>query len=166
MAWTNSDGLRVRFGLEEGVTQKAYEIPSEDGLFVTTVFTVDYTDFCSAAALVSDTVTIPNGARIHSVQTEAETAFTGSGFVYNVGLIDQDRSTAIDLDGLLAVAPLADVDATGEFKEYVVGSTYAGALIGTVLTNTGLLCIDYDTAAPTAGRLTVRVRWYKPNVVQ
>ena len=51
------------------------------------------------------------------------------------------------------------IDTAGETNVIRKGSTGAGALIGTTLTNAGLLVADYDTAAFTAGEVVVRIRY-------
>jgi hypothetical protein len=123
----------------------------------------DMTALGTAFAIASDTVTIPNGARIDRVVVINETLATGTGAVLNVGLYDQDRTSVYDADGLVAALPLASADAAGETVTLTVGASYAGSAIGTTLTNTCLISADYDTAAYTAGKLIVRVYFYIPS---
>ncbi len=166
--WTNSDGLRVKMGRSEGIVGTALGWASElsvmaDGEHLVKITLKDMTALGTAFALVSDTVTIPNGAFITRVVVINETIATGTNAVLNVGLYDQDRTTVYDADGLVAALPMASADALGETVTLVVGSTYAGSAIGTVLTNTSLISADYDTAAYTAGKLEIRVYYLIPS---
>lgn len=166
MAWTNSDGLRLKFGTEEGTVGVGGEFRTNTSLREIE-FDLDYSVFASATAganIVMDNVAVPNGARIERVQVVTETAFdsSGDGFIFNMGLVDQDRSTELDFDGLIATCAQSRVDTAGEILEIIVGDSDAGALIGTTLTNTGLVVVDYDTAAPTVGRAVIRIFYYIP----
>lgn len=180
--WHNSDQLLVKFGRQEGTVGgitgigfcSEYEVPGESGRRCTEVVLNTMTAIPSSAAsgagIVSDTVTIPNGARIEAVEVIAFTAVDSAAdnTVINLGLVDQDRSTEIDYNGLLAAIPQASMDPAGETHYYdsvadaYGGTYYGGALIGTTLTNTGYLSVDYDTAVPTAGIVKIRVYWFKP----
>lgn len=164
MAWTNNDGLRVRFGTEEGEVGKAGFYAANRQNERMAEFVVTLTDLADATDLIlSDTVTIPNGARIRMVRVINEVAATSGGSAtIDVGLVDQDRSTAIDVDGLLVDAPIADWNAAGETKDYIIGVTGVGALVGTTVSNTGLVVASYDTAAFTAGRIRIQVFYYVP----
>lgn len=161
-AWMNDDDLYIKFGLSEGVSTNGGQI-LDSGPYRCVELDLDYTDFASSATIVNDVVTIPDGARIDRVQIVTVTAFDSAGdaFVFNVGLVKaDDRTTAIDADGLVAALPQASVDAAGETQEIIIGHTYVGLLIGTTLTDTGLICVDYDTAAPTAGAMKLRIFYY------
>lgn len=162
MAWTNADGLRVLFNNEQGAVTTGGTHNVATPMRVTTVeFTA--TDLGTAAAVQDYNTYIPSGARIQKVDVIAETACTSGGSaVLNVGLQRKDFSTELDYDGLVAALALSAINAAGENNELVVGSTGAGALIGTTLANAGVITADYDTAAFTAGRVIVRVHWYMP----
>lgn len=165
--WLNNDGLFIKFGSDEGKVGTAYGFAGEynvlnDGMHAVEVTLTPMTALTTTGTIVSDSVTIPNGARIHEVIVIAETACTGATATLDVGLIDQDRSTAFDDDGLVAALAVASIDAAGETNVLRVGSTSAGALIGTTLTNTGLIVASYNTAAFTAGKVKVVVHYYIP----
>ena len=166
MTWTNNDGLYLKFAREEATSAVGGEVqPFGDQLVI--AFDLDYSIFTSAtpgAVIVMDNVTVPNGAQIDEVKLVTETAFDSAGdaFVFNMGLVDQDRTTEIDFNGLVAAMPQASLDAAGETQTVIVGHTYAGADIGTVPGNTGLVCVDYDTAAPTAGKAKVWIYCHIP----
>lgn len=161
MAWTNNDGLYVRFGTEQGTVTTAGEYPTPTAGMHVTEARITATGLGTASAIVANTTVIPSGATIHKVEVIAETACTSGGSAaLNIGLHRLDRTTAIDADGLVAALALTAIDTLGETSELVKGSTGAGALIGTELANPGLLVADYDTAAYTAGEILVKVYWY------
>lgn len=161
--WTNSDGLRVKLGTTEAEVGRGGEL-NKGGTFREWEFVVDLTAAADASALVPDTDNIhfPVGFMLQEIEVTNETAATSGGSAtLNLGLVRKsDYSTAIDVDGFLAVAPLADYNAVGETKTYRVGVTGIGALAGVPLTNSGVLVWDYETAAFTAGRLKIVVRGY------
>lgn len=166
--WTNSDGLFIKFGATEGtvggitgIGWAAEYSRLADGRHMVEVVLNPMTAIPSSAAsgagIVSDTVTIPSGARMDEIQVFCDTVATGTGATLNLGLVDQDRSTEIDYDGFLAALALTSIDAAGERTTVTAGSTSAGALLGTTLTNTGLISVDYDTAAYTAGKIRIYI---------
>lgn len=165
ISWTNSDGLAVRFGATEGTVSVAGQYEDTiGGVNVTEVY-ITLTGLTATAGetILADNVMIPAGARIKAVEIINKTAATSGGSaVLNVGLVKQDRTTAIDADGLVAAQALTSHDTAGERTYLTPGVTAAGALIGTTLTDPGLLVADYDTAAYTAGVLIVRVEWFVP----
>lgn len=157
MAWFNNDGLDIRFGVERATPSPGGELTAYGPLRLVS-FELDYTDFAATPARVSNTVFLPAYSYVERVRVTTETAFDSAGdaFVYNLGLQRYDQSTEIDYNGLIAAQPQADVNAAGEIQEVIVGHTYAGALIGVSSgANPGYITVDYDTAAPTAGK----ARW-------
>lgn len=158
--WTNNDGLRVKLGTTEAeVTRGGWLNTNGDQVCE---FVIDLANLGSASAKLEDTddVIFPSGFMTTQVEVINETAATGSNATLNLGLLRQDYSTADDADGFLAAAPRTDWDAVGETLVYRVGTTGAGAYLGVPLTNAGVLCADYDTAAFTAGRIRVRIYGY------
>jgi hypothetical protein len=159
MGWYNSDGLYIKFGTDEATVGKAGSYEFDGPQRYLELIISPMTGLGTAAAIQSDSVIVPAGAVIQEVHTIANTACTSGGSaVLNVGLIKTDRTTEIDYDGIIAAAALTTIDATGEITKLVKGSTGAGALIGTTIgANPGLLTADYDTAAFTAGKVTIRI---------
>ena len=126
---------------------------------------ITLTALTTTAALLNDTTVLPVGARISKVETIANTAATSGGSAtLSVGLIDQDRSTLTGLGdaSLVSAAALTTIDAAGETTVLTPGSTGAGTLIGTTLTNAGYITAKYATAAFTAGVVRVRIFYYIP----
>ena len=164
MAWTNSDGLYVRFGTEEGVTGRAGEYNLLGPQHVTEL-SIDLTDLTSAAVIMDRNVLIPAGAQIEKVFLQVTEVTAGTNSNLNVGLIRQNMSTAYDDDGLLAAADAfhtVALDAADSSVEYYSGTTEAGALVGTILANSGYITAHYDTGAFTDGQVTIRIYWSKP----
>lgn len=165
MAWMDNGGLYRKYGLEQtepmaGGEYKTYGDVRE------IEFKITLTDLGTASAIVegTDNIEMPAGFTVEAVEIIADTAATSGGSAaLNIGLVRKDRSTAIDADGLVAALALTAIDATGEKVTLVKGSTGAGALIGTTVgSNPGHFVADYDTAAFTAGVITVRVKFRKP----
>lgn len=163
--WDNADGLRVYFpGTGTGVTRGG-EV-NEAGRHWTEAV-IDLTALPTVASgnqqIIAENVTIPSGALIEEVHVVTSKAATSGGAAtLDIGLVDQDRSTEIDFNGLVAAAAKTTIDAVGETTVYRVGSAGAGALVGTRLTNTGLLTANAGTADFTAGKVIVRVMWSVP----
>lgn len=162
--WINNDGLRIQIGVSEAEVTRSGEQAMNDGrrIFETVI---DLANLGSSTALLEDTRTtvLPSGLRIDEIQVINETAATSGGSAtLNLGLVRQDATTTYDADGFLAAAPLADFNLAGETLIYRIGTTGAGAFIGTTLANAGFLVADYDTAAFTAGRLLVRIIGHVP----
>lgn len=163
MAWINNDGLRIKFGAEEGQAGAGGEYVTTGPQRMVELTIADMTALGANAAVQEHHVVIPKGARIEKVETITVTAITSGGAAaLNVGLVKADRSTELDFDGLIAAAAIATINAAGGSQSLVVGSTGAGALIGTTLAENGILTADYDTAAYTAGKLVIRVYYSFP----
>jgi hypothetical protein len=86
-----------------------------------------------------------------------------------MGLIkSSDRSTELDFDGFTTTSLVGSTfDAAGETNSIVVGSTGAGALLGTTLSENGVLCVANSQHAShpfTAGKLKVKIWYSRPQV--
>lgn len=180
MSWTNSDGLYIKYGAEEVAVARGGEYANGEGADLVYEFAVNRADLLSATYTIlgeasggetgSFGVVLPKGLRIKEVQTFAETAFTSSGTigsaVISIGLKREDRSTELDHDGLTTTAFVGSLfDAAGETQVVRVGTTGAGALIGTTLANDGVVVVAntaHGSHPLTAGRLIVKVIGYFP----
>lgn len=162
--WINSDGLRVRFGTDEALTTRGGEV-QPNGELIQVPFKILLTQAATGTALIPRTTGIifPSGARIQEVEIRNDTAATSGGSAtLNIGLVRQDTTTTYDADGFIAALALTAYDTVGETVVVQVGSTGAGAFLGTTLANSGVLVFDWDTAAFTAGELTVTIRYLMP----
>jgi hypothetical protein len=164
-------GLLQRFGTDQGRPRRAGEYSTLLGggqhmteVVVDLVRLSALSTFGSEIAdILDDEVTIPNGALIEMVKLTVLEASAGSSATLDFGLYDQDRTTAIDQDGLIIAGTTTwHTAAIGTIVEYTQGSTEHGALLGLVLTNTGLLSAQVDGAAYTAGVIKLQVYWSVP----
>jgi hypothetical protein len=180
MSWMNSDGLYVKFGLEEGKSAVGGEY-SKDGAIHEYEVTIDYTEVLSATYAIVDGgaapgplgVVIPEGLRVTEVEVFTATAFTSSGTigsaVLSVGLKKKsDRSTELDHDGFLTASFVGGVfDAANETTVVRTGTTGVGALItgGSVISEDGVIVAANTAHAShpfTAGKAIVKIRGYYP----
>lgn len=183
MAWQNTDGLYVKFGKEEAALSRGGEISNSSKHELQ--FVVDWTDLLSATYSLLGSVStltgsgaslgvsVPEGARIEAIETVVLTAFTSSGTIgsstLGMGLKKlSDRSTELDHDGFTTASFVGGVlDAVGERTYVVPGVTGAGALIGTTISENGLICVANTAHAShpyTAGKLLVRLFYTLPVV--
>jgi len=161
--WFDNTGLYQKYGIDQTIPMAGGEYRNDAALreieFKITLSSVPL----ATGTIVpgTDNIFMPAGMFIEEVQVVADVLATGATAVLNLGLIRTDRTTEIDFDGLLTAAPLANIDTAGERVTYTKGVAGAGPLIGTVTANVGHFVADYDTAAFTAGVITVRVRYRK-----
>lgn len=165
--WKNSDNLLVKLGPSEAAsldtTKGAAGEYKTFGPARWTEVVLDLTDLnTSSSIIINDVAIFPKNARIEEVELVTTTAATSGGSAtLDVGLIqNSDRSTAIDEDGLIAAAALATFNAAGERLNLTVGSTGAGAMIGTTNSTVGLLVAKAGTATFTAGVVRIRIKWF------
>lgn len=179
MTWMNTDGLFVKFGAEEAAVARGGEVSDVDRHEVE--FLISYADVLSATDAIlgsvktaSDSVAgtfgvvIPEGARIERLETIAVAPFTSSGTIGSSTLLiglkkASDRSTELDHNGFTTASFVGSLfDAAGETAAVIVGSTGAGALIGTTLAESGVISVSNSAHAShpyTAGLLKVKL-WY------
>lgn len=181
--WMNSDGLYVKFGADQGEITKGGTRAVQGANEWVTEFVIDYTDALSAtnAVLGSATaatdgsfgVTLPKGARIKLIETLVETAFTSSGTIASATLVlglkkSSDRSTELDHDGFLttsATGTALGLATVGTRKVIEIGSTGVGALVGTTLSENGVISLSNSAHAShpyTAGKLRVKITYFYP----
>ena len=162
MTWTNNDGLKVKFGIEEATMAKAVSVPKMgDTEFEVRITLADLT--ATAGGTVYDDVIIPDNFRIEEVEVFTETAATSGGSAaLNVGLVRLDRTTEVDFNGLVEAQAITSHDATGEktVLRAPVSGTGVGDLVGTTITEPSYFAADYDTAAYTAGVVRIRVKGF------
>lgn len=174
--WLNSDGLYIRYGADEADNAIGGVKNNTDGEHEAE-FELTFTDFNSATPTLPRTdsfgLVIPKGARIEEVETIVQTAFTSSGTVGSATVVlglkqASDRSTELDHDGFTTSSFLGStggIATVGSKTVTRVGSTGAGALLGTTLANNGVLVASNSAHAThplTAGVLKVRVRYFYP----
>jgi hypothetical protein len=162
--WDNGDGLRVYNPKAAQNVTKGGEVAdgAKHKVWVHVLLSaLGLTD----QVIVAENVTIPNGAFIEEVQVIVLKEPTDASGTANLdfGLVDQDRSTEIDFNGFLAAADAWNAGTDlGKKTVYNVGTTEAGALVGTKITNTGLLTCKADTAVFTGGVVRLEVIYSVP----
>lgn len=175
--WQNQDGLWIRLGPDEADMSSGGQFGDQIDL-ATIEFDLAWNDFNNTTQAVPRTtdsfgIAIPNGARIEEVETVVRTAFTVSAGtvaagVLQMGLAQNDRSTVIAAGGLLTTAATGTVLGLGTVGTKVVtrvGSTGAGTLLGTTLSQQGVVIVNnttHGTNSYNAGLLRVRIRYFFP----
>lgn len=164
--WTNADGLFIPFGVQEAAATNTGEYRISGSRHVAEVI-IDLPNLPTQAGgdeqIQSDTVTIPNGAFIEEVRVTVLKETAGTNANIDLGLVDQDRTTEIDFNGFLAAADAFNAGTDlGTVTLFNVGTTEAGALIGTKITNTGLITASADVGDWTAGVLKVEIYYSIP----
>lgn len=161
--WTNNDGLYIKYGVTAGETTRGGELKTYGDLReIEFELQLEDVPAVSAPLILGDNVFIPDNAQIDEVEITVEEVTAGTNANLDLGLVKQDRTTAIDLNGLIAAGDGWHEAAIGTKLLYQVGTTEAGAILGTIITDPGLICANYDTAAFTAGVLRIIIRWHAP----
>jgi hypothetical protein len=160
MAWNNDDGLHVKFGTEKPDPVIGGE-SSTDGFKRKITINLKYSDLAAtgSSAIIADGVFIPDGVYIDSATFTVTTAFAGATATLTFGLIDADRTTGFDSDGIDAAIAVTAIDAVGD----VVNCD--GAQIGAVISNSGtplMVTALEGTAAFTAGEGVLEIVYFVP----
>lgn len=163
-SYLNDDGLLVKLPAGASFVNRGGNHQSSDGKHMTEVF-IDLSALPTAASgdeqIVLENVVIPSGAFIEKVEVFVTKEPTTAGAPnLDLGFVKTDRSTELDFNGLLAAADAFEAGTDlGVLVTYDTATTEAGALIGTQLTDDGILTASADTADWTAGVIRVRVYW-------
>lgn len=160
MAWTNNDGLYIKYGAEEANVGGGGEY-RWNGPFTELEFDVQWNKLNAfgTVTILDETVRIPSGVILTYAEFEPTIGFTSGGAAtISFGLYDTDRTTAYDEDGIDATIALTAIDAVGETV------TCDGALVNTKLSNDTpcLVTATVGTANYTAGQGKLRLRYFVP----
>lgn len=161
MPWMNNDGLLIKYGTEEAQVGGGGEY-RWDGPLTELEIDIQWNRLAAFGTekVVDETIRIPNGVLLQSAEFRVITPFTSGGSAtLTLGLINPDRSTAYDADGIDATVALTAIDAVNETV------TCDGALIGTVLNaaqGSSLVTATVGTANYTAGKGVLRLRYFVP----
>jgi hypothetical protein len=163
--WDNSDGLRVFWPGAAGTVTRGGEVIS--GMRHTTEFKLALASLPTVASsnkqIILENCVFPNGAFIEQVDVFVVKETTGTNANLDLGFVKTDRSTELDFNGLLAAADAFNGGTDlGTLTAFNVGTTEAGALIGTQLAFDGILTANAETADFTAGVLQIRIYWSIP----
>jgi len=161
MGWYNSDGLYVKFGTEEATVAKVGEYNTR-GPQRQFEITLDLTTLTSSDVILDFSTYIPKDAFIEAVELETKTSATSGGSAtLSVGLYKSDTTTAISATALVSALAVATIGNAGTRTTLTLGSTGAGAKIGSTPGFPALVSAKYGTAAFTAGVVAIRVFWSK-----
>lgn len=159
MAWTNEDGLIVRFGTEKAEVNKTGS--TAENAHKTLVHKFTYADVADTdtAAVGPNDAFIPAGSVITRAALYVTTAFVGATAVLDVGL-KVAAGTNTDDDGILSTG-IATIDAVGDV---VIGDgalvlQETGDLTAVRFTADQYVMTTYDTAAFTAGEATLVIEY-------
>jgi len=158
----NADGLAVRYGINEAVQTNIGSYTNFGPVHQLEIL-VDYSELPAVAdgqVILDDAFAIPAGALIEEVEIlPATTDFdsTADGSLFNLGVINQDRTSNALTDGLIDDATETEVNTGGTNT-----AGWVGALVGTVTAYNYLFTWEVNGEAATAGAWSVRVRWSVP----
>lgn len=160
--WVNNDGLAIYLGDDEAALGNGGEYKTFDLMRVVDV-EIDLATLTQAETIQSRVV-FPKGKVLGKVEVIADVA-AATGTAIDVGFVRTNAAaTEVDYDGILAAFPLASMNAEGEITVLTDGSSGAGALVGVVASADYPMYITAsrtDATAFTAGRIRLRLHWYK-----
>jgi len=160
MAWTNSDGLLVRFGTDKGAVRNN-GITAEN-VHKTLVHKFDFNDIATTdtAAAAPEDAFIPNGSVIVRATLYVTTGFVGATGTLDIGL-KVAAGTNTDDDGIDAAIAVTALNALGDTimcnGALVLAET--GDLTGVRFTADQYIMTTWDTAAFTAGAATLVIEY-------
>ena len=160
--WVNESGLKIYYGTDAAEIGNGGEYKTFD-LTRNIDIEINLADL-TASEVIQSRVVFPKGKVLGKVEVIADTA-AATGTAIDVGFVRTDSAeTVVDYDGILAAFPTASMNAEGETTVLTDGSTYAGALVGVVASADYPMYITAsrtDATAFTAGRIRLRLHWYK-----
>lgn len=161
MSYYNADGLLLKYGTAKATATTAGDYKT-NGANRQIEVRIDLSTMTNSPVIQND-VTFMEKMRIESVDIEVQTAAVSSGSgTLDVGFIKTDRSTELDYNGLIAAELTSALDTAGKKITYINGTSKAGALIGTTLTDIGYITANRNTADFQSGIVYVRIN-YRPN---
>ena len=159
MAWTNEDGLVVRFGTDRAAVKNSGV--TAENVHKTLVHKFSYADVANTDTAAADPEDpfIPAGSVITRATLYVTTAFVGATAVLDIGL-KVAAGTNTDDDGILSTG-IATIDAIGDV---VIGDgalvlQETGDLTAVRFTADQYIMTTYDTAAFTAGEATLVIEY-------
>lgn len=162
-SWMNDDDLYIKYGPDKATASVAGEYKM-DGSRRMIELRFDYSNLPAVASndeIASDTVMIPNGAFIESVEIVAPfTAWDSAGdaMTFCLGVIDaDDRSSNLDTDFFVVDATQTEMNTGGTNT-----AGWVGAGVGTTVSGTRLITWEVNTAAATAGDAVIRIYYQMP----
>lgn len=168
MAWTNADGLVVKFAKEGGRSARGGALNTEGAAQITeidlqaTTLTTTQVVYGTDAAGSAHGIVLPRGARIEKIEILVSTAFAGAATALNIGLINLDRTTGAATTAVCNGVLIGTLTA-GANLTAVTTTTPGGTAMGTVLANGGVITVASVGGTFSAGRAKVRVHYSAGN---
>lgn len=162
--YMDSQNLYHKYGNTASITNNGGEYKTY-GPTRTVEIKVDLSTLVVGNTIINDAISFPKNVFVESVVIDADviTASSGSG-TFDVGLIDNDRSTVKAQQGFIAAEVPATFGTTaGKSVTYTTGTSKAGTLIGTTNANIGYLMIGIGTAVFQTGTLHIRINYRAAN---
>lgn len=160
--WTNESGLKIYYGNDAATVGNGGEFKTFD-LYRVIDVEINLASL-TASEVIQSRVVFPKGKVLGKVEVIADTA-AATGTAIDVGFVRTNAAaTEVDYDGILAAFPTASMNAEGETTVLTDATTYAGALVGVVASADYPMYITAsrtDATAFTAGRIRLRLHWYK-----
>lgn len=156
--WFNDDNLYIKFGVTEGDPNLGGALNTGGSELQELVVDFAFGDLAATATekIMSDVLVLPDNFFIKSAELFVTTAFVGATATLTIGVIQaDDRATEIDANGIDDVIAVTAIDAIGDTI------TCDGALIGTKLTEPGLVTMTEGTAAFTAGEARLVIKGFQ-----
>lgn len=155
--WVNNDGLERRYGTDSAPESLTGEY-HYDGPVKLIEIKFDYTDLPAVASnsvIIGDNFTLPKGSIVEKVEIfcDVDMDSAGDAMTLNVGWIDTDRSSNVDVDAFVVAATQTELNTGGSNVAGWVGAEVGGAKT----TTAKLLTWEVDTAAATAGSGVIRL---------
>lgn len=155
--WLNDDGLEVRYGVDR-VDDNLIGEYRYDGPVRVAEIAFAYTDLPAVAensVVIKDNFTFPVGAVFEKVEifTNVDWDSAGDAMTFNLGWVDTDRTSNVDVNAFVDAATQTELNTGGENVAGWVGVAVGGA----PLTTAKLLTWEVDAAAATAGEGFIRI---------
>jgi hypothetical protein len=159
--WLDPDGLFRKIGTDKATPNKAGEYKTYGGMRTIEILNLDLTTLTTTPVIISDQTFYPK-LKVDSVEVLTNTAATtGTSAALDIGLIQTDRTTVVDADGILDSLAVTAISAAGE-KTITSGDPAAGgvgAFAATAPTVPGYITAATSTGTFTAGNVTIRIHY-------
>lgn len=154
----NADGLTQAYGVSEANVEDGGKVV--EGQYSKFVLNFTFADLNSTTEEIMSEQVLPDNVNIKSAQLFITTAFVGATGTLDIGLIQaDDRSTAIDQDGIDVAIAVTAIDAIGDVVDCDGALIGPGASAGPI-TESALVTMTNDTADFTAGAGVLTITYF------
>lgn len=157
MAWLDNTSLYRKFGTEKTTPNVAGEYRTNGADRQIEIKGLDLTDLTDSATIISDVQFFPKNYILVKAEIWTKTAATtSSSATLDIGSIDTDRSSNVDVDSILDNIAISEMNADGEYIQKV-GPAADTALGVYADKDTVPTAVKYITASTTTGTFTAGV---------